>query len=165
MTTEERAKLRRGRTIAARGRLIVVGLATAALVLGSTAPAAAQLPNARFGEVVPRDVREMYDRGLHYLAATQTENGDWTGGGQQGPGCTGLGLMAFLASGEDPNFGLYSNHVRRALRNIILAQNAGTGYLGNSMYHHGFGMLALAEAYGAVDERNLWPDRKGQRSI
>ncbi len=33
------------------------------------------------------------------------------------------------------------------------------------MYHHGFSMLALAEAYGAVDERNLWPDGKGPRSI
>jgi hypothetical protein len=25
------------------------------------------------------------------------------------------------------------------------------------MYHHGFGMLGLAEAYGAVDDRDLWP--------
>jgi hypothetical protein len=73
--------------------------------------------------------------------------------------------MAFLASGEDPNFGPYSNHVRRAIRNIISAQDASTGFLGISMYHHGFGMLGLAEAYGAVDERNLWPDGKGQRSI
>jgi hypothetical protein len=64
--------------------------------------------------------------------------------------------MAFLASGEDPNFGLYSTQVRRAVRSIIRGQNANTGYLGNSMYHHGFGMLALAEAYGAVDERTLW---------
>src|SRR5437763_17064437 len=42
--------------------------------------------------------------GLQYLVKTQTENGNWTGG-QSGPGITGLGLMAFLASGEDPNFG------------------------------------------------------------
>ncbi len=34
-----------------------------------------------------------------------------------------------------------------------------------SMYHHGFATLALAEAYGVVDERNLWPDGKGPRSI
>jgi hypothetical protein len=33
------------------------------------------------------------------------------------------------------------------------------------MYHHGFGMLALAEAYGTVDDRNLWPAGKNQRSI
>ena len=112
--------------------------------------AAAQAPFAHYGEVVPRDVREMYDRGLQYLAEKQTENGDWVDG-QQGPGMTGLCLMVFLASGEDPNFGIYRNQVRRALRSIISAQNGGTGYFGNSMYHHGFAMLGLAEAYGAVD--------------
>src|SRR5258707_9469361 len=105
----------------------------------------------------------MYDRGLHYLASTQSENGSWTGG-QTGAGVTGLCLMVFLASGEDPNFGLYSNHIRKALRSIISAQSGDTGFFGGSMYHHGFAMLALAEAYGAVDERNLWPDKKG-RSI
>ena len=74
--------------------------------------------------------------------------------------------MVFLASGEDPNFGLYSNNVRRALRSIISQQNAGTGYLGHSMYHHGFAMLALAEAYGTVDDRNLWTEsERNHRSI
>src|SRR4029077_7103257 len=68
-------------------------------------------------------------------------------------------------SGEDPNFGVYSHHVRRACRNIISSQDGATRFLGQSMYHHGFGMLGLAEAYGAVDEGNLWPDRKGQRSV
>ncbi len=130
--------------------------------------AVAQPPNARVGEIIPRDVREMYDRGLQYLATTQSESGDWVkSGGQQGPGVTGLGLMVFLASGEDPNFGLYSNHVRRAARNIITGQNASTGFFGSSMYDHGFAMLGLAEAYGAVDDRTLWPEGKGkeQRSI
>ena len=125
------------------------------------------MPAPRFGEVVPRDVREMYDRGLQYLATTQGEKGDWPGGRavKNGPGTTGMALMVFLACGEDPNFGPYSNHVRRALRNIITAQDSTTGIMGMSMYHHGFAMLALAEAYGAVDERNLWPDGKGPRSI
>jgi hypothetical protein len=98
----------------------------------------------------------MYDRGLQYLASKQTDNGDWSDG-QSGAGTTGMALMAFMASGEDPNFGRYRNHVRKALRSIISAQDAGTGFMGNSMYHHGFGMLALAEAYGAVDDRDLWP--------
>ena len=121
-----------------------------AIVWSAAAPCPAQPVQEHIGEVVPRDVREMYDRGLQYLASTHTENGDWTGG-QQGPGCTGLGLMVFLASGEDPNSGMYSSQVRRALRSIISGQDANTGYLGNSMYHHGFAMLGLAEAYGAVD--------------
>jgi hypothetical protein len=33
------------------------------------------------------------------------------------------------------------------------------------MYHHGFGMLALAEAYGEVDESLLWEGGKATRSI
>jgi hypothetical protein len=33
------------------------------------------------------------------------------------------------------------------------------------MYHHGFGMLALCEAYGAVDESRLWEGGKVVRSI
>jgi hypothetical protein len=145
---------------------VAAGLVIALAILLPSARAQSQLPGTRFGEVVPRDVREMYDRGLQYLAAKQTEKGEWTGGGyEDGPGPVGLGLMVFLASGEDPNFGLYSNHVRRSLRYLITSQDAGTGIMGQSMYHHGFAMLGLAEAYGAVDERNLWPDGKGQRSI
>jgi hypothetical protein len=48
---------------------------------------------------------------------------------------------------------------------VIGTQDAKTGYIGPSMYHHGFAMLALAEAYGAVDESTLWPDGKAPRSI
>jgi hypothetical protein len=64
--------------------------------------------------------------------------------------------MAFLASGEDPNFGRYGEPVRKALRSLIFEQNLHTGFIPNSMYHHGFAMLALAEAYGAVDDSLLW---------
>lgn len=125
--------------------------------------AQAQVPLSRSGEAIPRDMREIYDRGLQYLVSTQNESGDWKGGGEQGPGVTGMALMVLLASGEDPNFGLYSNQVRRALRNIITGQNADTGFFGSSMYHHGFAMLALAEAYGTVDDRNLWAAGESNR--
>jgi hypothetical protein len=142
-------------------RRLTLGL----ILMGTTVgTAGAQAPNTRIGEAVPRDVRELYDKGVQYLAKTQSENGDWQGG-QQGPGVTGMALMVFLASGEDPNFGLYSNNVRRALRSIISNQDSTTGYLGNSMYHHGFGMLGLAEAYGAVDDRHVWPAGTKQRTI
>lgn len=152
---------------AGRLRVAVVGVA---IVIGTFVASAAwaQIPGERTGEVVPRDVRELYDRGLDYLAKTQTENGDWSGtGGEQGPGVTGLCLMVFLASGEDPNFGLYSSNVRRALRSLIASQDANTGYMGPSMYHHGFAMLALAEAYGTVDDRHLWnaEEARQRRSI
>ena len=68
--------------------------------------------------------------------------------------------MAFMASGEDPDFGPYAMHVRHALRNIIASQDAKTGHISGpghgSMYHHGFAMLALSEAYGVVSDRLLW---------
>jgi hypothetical protein len=102
---------------------------------------------------------------LAWLANTQTEKGDWQDG-NRGCGVTGICLMAFLASGEDPNFGPHAANVRRAVRAIITDQEAGTGYMPNSMYHHGFAMLALSEAYGAVDESLLWEGATGkQRSI
>lgn len=107
------------------------------------------------GDVVPRDVREIYDRGLEHLMKTQSPDGTWTDG-YRGPGTTGMALMAFLASGEDPNFGLYSQPIRKAIRSIIRSQSGSTGYMGDSMYQHGFACLGLAEAYGAVDETDLW---------
>lgn len=120
------------------------------------------------GDVVPREVREMTERGLTFLVETQTDSGNWPDG-YTGPGTTGLGLMAFLASGEDPNFGKYNQNIRKAIRAIIRAQSGSTGYMGDSMYQHGFAMLALAEAYGAVDETNLWengkPDPGRERTI
>jgi hypothetical protein len=102
---------------------------------------------------VPSDVEAIYQRGLAYLTKQQADDGSWQSGQS---GVNGICLMAFLASGEDPNFGRYALTVRKGLRELIASQNPETGYFENSMYHHGFAMLALAEAYGAVDETMLW---------
>src|SRR5687767_14281126 len=100
--------LRLGSLVSIANMNKTLAISIAALAFGLATAAQAQPPNIRIGDAVPRDVREMYDRGLHFLATTQTEQGDWPSPGHQGPGITGLGLMAFLASGEDPNFGPYS---------------------------------------------------------
>ena len=94
---------------------LLSGWLAGASPLGAQEPAAAlsDLRAIRTGDAVPRDVREMYDRGLQYLANSQQESGSWSGG-ETGPGVTGLALLALLASGEDPNFGLYSAPIRRA---------------------------------------------------
>lgn len=128
-------------------------------------PLRAQDPVLRFGGQIPPEVDVIYERGLAWLAQKQDADGGWKDG-QQGSGVNGLCVMAFLASGEDPNFGRWAQPVRKALRNIINGQDATTGYLPNSMYHHGFAMLALAEAYGAVDETLLWQGaEKKDRSL
>ncbi len=131
-------------------------------LIAVAATAVAQGPVVRYGDPVPRDVREMYDAGLRYLIKTQDESGAWKDG-QAGPGVTGMAVMALLASGEDPNHGPYRGPIRKALRSMIVSQNAETGFLGSgqghdSMYQHGFGMLALSEAYGTVDDRTLWTE-------
>ena len=69
-----------------------------ALALALATNARAQPPGGRTGEIVPRDVREMYDRGLQFLAASQSEKGDWTGGGNIAK--FSLGPFRFFA-GED----------------------------------------------------------------
>lgn len=112
-------------------------------------------PSIRYGDEVPPEVEQVYERGLQFLAKAQQPDGTWPSD-QQGAGITGICVMAFLAHGEDPNFGPYSLNIQRGLRSIVQGQNDKTGFLGRTMYHHGFGMLALAEAYGAVDEELLW---------
>lgn len=126
--------------------------------------ASAQDPALRFGGAIPQEVDTIYERGLAWLAATQQSGGDWAASGHDGAGVTGICLMAFLASGEDPNFGRYAGNIRRAIRNIVGQQDATTGYIQNSMYHHGFAMLALAEAYGAVDEARLWSEADSSKA-
>ena len=135
-----------------------------ATAFGGMSNVRAQDPSLRFGGHIPPEVDTIYERGLAWLAAAQAPEGNWHGP-NDGAGVTGICLMAFLASGEDPNYGRYASNIRRAVRSIIKSQDESTGYLSGSMYHHGFGMLALSEAYGAVDESLLWQGGKPTRSI
>lgn len=135
----------------------VARCAAALLLPVMCAPLAAQDPSLRFGGQIPQEVETIYERGLGWLASKQTDKGDWQDG-NRGCGLTGICLMAFLASGQDPNYGRYAQNIRRAVRAIIADQEDKTGYLPNSMYHHGFAMLALSEAYGVVDESLVWQE-------
>ncbi len=132
-------------------KLLLLSLA----LLAGRIPGHAQDPTLRFGGQIPPEVDLIYERGLEWLASRQGADGAWNDG-NSGAGVNGLCVMAFLASGEDPNFGRWARPVRRAVRHLIQSQDATTGYLPNSMYHHGFAMLALAECYGALDETLLW---------
>lgn len=146
-------------------RLNLGAMAAALLLLTLMPPSGqAQDPALRFGGAIPPEVETVYERGLAWLASKQSETGGWQGG-NDGAGVDGICVMAFLAGGEDPNFGRYAPNIRRAVRSMIRSQDATTGYLPNSMYHHGFAMLALSEAYGAVDESLLWEGEKAVRSI
>ena len=146
-------------------RALVRGLIIPLLALTLVAPTGrAQDPTLRFGGQIPPEVDTIYERGLIWLAEAQSPEGNWKDN-NEGSGVDGICLMAFLASGEDPNYGRHSATIRRAIRSIIQRQEEKTGYLPNSMYHHGFGMLALCEAYGAVDETLLWEGAQPVRTL
>ena len=143
--------------------LIRLGLMLLGPFAFPTALASAQV-DLRSGTAVPPDVEQITGNALRWLAENQLPSGNWPGGDDPNGsthgkcGVTGLAVTALLATGADPNSGEYAPHVRAALRYIIAHQNPRSGFLPNSMYNHGFGMLALAEAYGYVDDELLWQD-------
>ena len=54
------------------------------------------------------EIDETYRKGLEFLAESQEERGYWTDSsyGSQ-PGVVGMAILAFLARGDDPEFGPY----------------------------------------------------------
>ena len=114
----------------------------------------------RQDDPIPAQLENLYERGLNYLAKSQNEQGAWNDqmGGE--PGVVGLAISAFLAHGEDPNHGPYAKSIRRGIDFILSRQREANGYIGNSMYNHGFATLALAEAYGMVDDPRVAPALK-----
>ena len=118
--------------------------------------AAAQSP-MRTSSSVPPQVELMYVKGLRYLQNAQKTDGTYDGTYGREPGIIGFCLMSVLAHGDDPNAGPYATMVRRCVDYILSKQNKVSGYIGDSMYNHGFATLALAEAYGMVRDDRIGP--------
>lgn len=126
-----------------------------------------QLPNSRVwaqdlyiekADVTGAEVDRIYVRGLQYLMRSQTPEGHWMDKSYGSePAVVGLAIVSMLAHGDDPNFGPSAQAIRRGLEYILKQMNPTTGYIGRSMYNHGFATLALAEAYGAVTDDRLGP--------
>jgi squalene cyclase len=121
-------------------------------------PAAGQELFSERSDMAGAEVDRIYVKGLQYLGKTQVADGSW-GDSSYGkePAVVGLSVVSMLAHGDDPNFGPYSQPIRRGLDFILKQMNKKTGYIGRSMYNHGFSTLALAEAYGAVEDPQLGP--------
>ena len=136
----------------------------------------AQDLNVYRGTQVPPAVEKIYEHGLRYLVQSQSEDGGFSGG-QYGtePATPALAMLAMFAHGEDPNYGPYAKSIKKCLDYLLKNADAQTGYIGRSMYNHGFSTLALAEAYGAVQDdrigpaleksRRTHPDLAGEKSL
>ena len=112
------------------------------------------------GTQVPPEVERIYEKGLKYLTAAQNADGTFPGQYGTEPAVVGMALMTFLAHGDDPNHGPSSKSIKRCIDYIIKLCSADTGYIGSSMYNHGFATLALAESYGAVQDDRIGPALK-----
>jgi len=104
------------------------------------------------------EVDKMYVKAMQYMAKTQGPDGSWPDEpGGTSAALTGLTVVSILAHGDDPNFGPYAATVHKALDFLLKQMDNNTGYIGPSMYNHGFATLALAESYGVVDDPHLGP--------
>ncbi len=137
-------------------RIAGLGLLLALLPAGR---GAAQDSKIYLGSGVPPQLDAVYARGLAYLVSSQRADGAWGTKGKENA-TTGLALAAILARGDDPEFGRYAPTVRRGLDHLLGAMNPQSGFLGPSMYNHGFATLALAEAYGQVNDPRIGPALK-----
>ena len=110
-------------------------------------------------DLLVREIDNTYRRGLDYLSKSQdSSRGCWSDSSYGSePGVVGICILAFLARGDDPEFGSYRVQVKKAIDYLLKAQNPKTGYIGTSMYNHGFSTLAIAEAYGLTNDLRLGP--------
>lgn len=132
-------------------------LSTLPLLALLALPLTAQSLPRRVADPIAPQVEAMYEKGLRYLAKEQDKNGSWSEryGGE--PGVVALCVLAFLAHGEDPNHGPYAQNISKSIDFLLSEQSSANGYIGNSMYNHGFATLALAESYGVVNDPRLAP--------
>ncbi|HZM05652.1 MAG TPA: prenyltransferase/squalene oxidase repeat-containing protein [Candidatus Saccharimonadales bacterium] len=108
--------------------------------------------------LVAEEVDHMYVKAMQFLVRTQGPQGNWPDQPiQTQAALTGLAVLSLLAHGDDPNFGPYSTTIHRGLDFILKTADPATGYIGPTMYNHGFATLALAESYGAVEDARLGP--------
>ncbi len=100
------------------------------------------------------------DRGLNYLARTQSRDGSWTNRGRYGSypvAMTALAGIPLLMDGNTTTQGRFAPQVDRAARYLVRASMP-TGEItkfeseGRPMYGHGFAMLFLSQLYGMTED-------------
>lgn len=131
------------------GRTIALAAALAAVALGTHRAAGDEADEALTSWQPKVDVA--VDRGLEFLAHSQTDNGALPDR-KSATAVTGLSVMAFLAKGHTPGDGPYGETIDRGI-DYVLTQQAGSGMFGKEMYTHSIATLLLSEVSGMVDDQ------------
>jgi len=133
---------------------VVTLVMVAVCVVGTSTASAQNLPKRP--PLITEQAEKSIERGLAFLARTQSRDGSWRSGTRYGSypcSMTSLAGMALMGGGNTPVEGKYAANVRRAV-DYVLSCATSTGLISRpseeqrSMYGHGFGMLFLATAYG-----------------
>jgi hypothetical protein len=132
---------------------LLVSLSSCLLVLLTALASAAEIPPG---------LEPAIDRGLAFLQKQQKADGSLDAVGPANA-MSGLGLLAFMASGHTPDAGRYGLTVRNAVA-YLAKQQPEDGYFGRDggrMYGHCIVTVALAEAYG-MEMEDLERQRVGR---
>jgi hypothetical protein len=106
-------------------------------------------------EITPESDAAMR-RGLAWLAANQTAEGNWE---SNDLGLVSMGALAFLSAGHMPGVGKYGQNVERALNYVV--KNAKPSGLLNvadaqrDMYNHGLATFVLGQAHGMTGDARV----------
>jgi hypothetical protein len=95
-------------------------------------------------------------RGLAWLAANQTQEGNWE---SNDLGLVSMGALAFLSAGHMPGIGKYGQNVERALQYVVTnAKPSGLLNIADSqrdMYNHGLSTFVLGQAHGMTGDARI----------
>lgn len=147
-------QLRRG-----GGQLLQVALA---LLIACSTPFQAAAParaDSRGRGLAHRDpkVRAVIQRGLDWVANSQSRLGHWTANDGQYPAAmTALAGMALLAEGSTTTQGKYASNIRRAV-DYLVSRARPNGLIGDSRdqrytYGHGYSMMFLSQVLGEEED-------------
>jgi len=133
----------------------ILVLACVMLAVGSPsgwATGRAEEGRVRTAELSPEAERAI-DNGLQFLAQQQNPDGSW--GKHYTEATTSLSLMAFMLKGHFPGKGRYGDGLDKGLGFLIQRAKDGGGYMGVNMYEHGLSTLALSEAWGMTERKDV----------
>jgi prenyltransferase beta subunit len=144
--TKKRNHLRKNETMEHKYSTICLALAIVLLVaVGLRAEEKRGAVGA--AELTPA-AEKAIEHALKYLARTQKPDGSWGDGNKVA--YTSLSLMAFMVKGDMPEQPPYGDKMSKGLEYLLKQSAEGRGYMGKSMYEHGFATLALSEVWGST---------------
>lgn len=129
-------------------RTLAAGLAAGVAGVGRARPAQAARREPKWEQAI--------ERGLRWVAKTQSSLGHWTAGGYP-TAMTALAGTALIASGSTTVQGPYARNVRKAV-DYLLGKSRPNGLIGDPQsdnrytYGHGFSMLFLSQVLGEEED-------------